>query len=406
MSTGSDFQPNLSGRPVCLTIEEATQTALCLHQSGALPEAELIYKRTIQTAPDDLNALHYYGLLCHQQDRHKEATELIQQIINLAQNNADAHNNLGNVMEGLGRIDEAERCYLKAIELLPAHAPAYNNLGVILMDQNTTAEALEAYSKATSLNSNSADFQYNLGNALRRTGNYSPAAEAYHRAVQLNPEHAGAWQGQAQALVLDGRKNDAEQMFEEWQESDPANPIIPYLKASCLSEQAPERAPNAYVEQIFDDMAERFNAHLLENLEYRAPALIAEVIKEQLPESVANLDVLDAGCGTGLCADFLLPYAKHLCGVDLSAGMLQKASGRQAYDELRKAELPQFMAQAPESYDLIVSADTLCYFGELGAVTQAASQALRPGGLLAFTLEDAGGGQDVVLNETGRYAHR
>ena len=56
-------------------------------------------------------------------------------------------------------------------------------------------------------------------------------------------------------------------------------------------------------------MAESFDAHLLENLDYRAPALIAEALKEQMSEPVANLDVLDAGCGTGLCGEFLRSYA-------------------------------------------------------------------------------------------------
>ena len=36
-------------------------------------------------------------------------------------------------------------------------------------------------------------------------------------------------------------------------------------------------------------------------------------------------DVLDIGCGTGLCGPLLRPIAVSLCGVDLSAGMIEKA---------------------------------------------------------------------------------
>ncbi len=405
MESERNFRSNVPGRLVCFTNDEATRTALCLHQSGSLAEAEIIYQRILESSPQDLNTLHYYGLLCHQQNRHNEAAELIQQIINLDPQNADAYNNLGNVLEGLGRTDDAEHCYRKAIELRPEHAPAYNNLGVILMAQQKTTEAIEAYTHATGLNPESADFQYNLGNALRRSGKYELAAEVYQKAVNLNPEHAGAWQGQAQSLLKAGREDEVEQLFSDWLQNDPGNPIITYLKASCLGDKAPDRAPDAYVEQVFDDMADRFDAHLTENLSYRAPQLVAEALVEILPEPVAKLAVLDAGCGTGLCGDFLRPYAQHLCGVDLSAGMLTKASGRKLYDELRKAELTKYMEQHSAAYELIVSADTLCYFGRLEAVFLAAARALKPSGLFAFTVEDAGEDQDILLTQTGRYAH-
>lgn len=47
-----------------------------------------------------------------------------------------------------------------------------------------------------------------------------------------------------------------------------------------------------------------------------------------------HLDILDAGCGTGLCADVLRPYAKSLVGVDLSPQMLALAAKQQIYDQL------------------------------------------------------------------------
>jgi predicted TPR repeat methyltransferase len=96
-------------------------------------------------------------------------------------------------------------------------------------------------------------------------------------------------------------------------------------------------------------------------------------------------------------------------GVDLSARMLARAERRQVYSALNKAELTAFIEAEPAaSYDLIVSADTLCYFGDLGAVARVMARALRPGGWLVFTVESlqgecAGG---FHLNPHGRYSHR
>jgi predicted TPR repeat methyltransferase len=98
--------------------------------------------------------------------------------------------------------------------------------------------------------------------------------------------------------------------------------------------------------------------------------------------------VLDAGCGTGLCGPLLAPFARRLVGVDLSAGMLEHARAKNVYDGLHQAELTAFIAGHPQAFDIIVSADTLVYFGALEDTFAVAVQALRPHGILVFTLEE------------------
>jgi hypothetical protein len=88
-----------------------------------------------------------------------------------------------------------------------------------------------------------------------------------------------------------------------------------------------------------------------------------------------------------LCGPLLRPFARHLRGVDLSERMLQNAKARGGYDALHKAELTAFIQNYAHAFDLIVSADTLCYFGDLEPVCRAAHRALRPGGTLLFTVE-------------------
>jgi predicted TPR repeat methyltransferase len=93
-------------------------------------------------------------------------------------------------------------------------------------------------------------------------------------------------------------------------------------------------------------------------------------------------------------------------GVDLSPGMLARARARQAYDELVEAELSAWLARQQAAFDLIVSADTLCYFGALDTTLAAAASALRPGGRLVFTVERAPDGVEAYqLDPSGRYSH-
>ena len=105
------------------------------------------------------------------------------------------------------------------------------------------------------------------------------------------------------------------------------------------------------------------------------------------PDVSERFDVLDAGCGTGLCGPLLAPYARRLVGVDLSTGMLKQAEAKNVYDQLYKVELTAYLRDCPGEFDVIVSADTLVYFGPLESVARAAAGALRPGGRLIFTVE-------------------
>ena len=92
--------------------------------------------------------------------------------------------------------------------------------------------------------------------------------------------------------------------------------------------------PQAYVARLFDDYAWRFDKHLIKNLGYRAPALIAEALSAVAPDRRFAL-ALDLGCGTGLMGEALRGRVDRLTGVDLSAAMIAKARERGVYDRAR-----------------------------------------------------------------------
>jgi len=224
------------------------------------------------------------------------------------------------------------------------------------------------------------------------------------QAELLLPARSRRRETYGRALSAAGEHERAAAFYRDWLAQEPGNPYVQHHLAAALG-QTPERASDAYVEQVFDQFAASFDAHLA-TLQYRAPELVADALRAALPPPASQLAVADLGCGTGLCGPLLRPWARSLVGCDLSSAMLERAAPRRVYDELHKAELVQFLAGRPAAFDLLVSADTLIYFGELAPVFAAAHAALRPGGALVFTLEaldDAAA--DWRLTESGRYAH-
>jgi len=177
--------------------------------------------------------------------------------------------------------------------------------------------------------------------------------------------------------------------------------------AAAYSTETPDRADDAYVSRMFDRMSEHFDS-VLAKLKYAAPQLLAAALTEHIPFGERRLVILDAGCGTGLSGPLLRSSARRLVGVDLSAGMLDKARERKVFDELHEAELVAFMRAHPGEYDLVLSADTLVYFGALEEAAAGAATTLKRHGVLAFTVEaePADSPQKFRITESGRYTHR
>jgi predicted TPR repeat methyltransferase len=277
------------------------------------------------------------------------------------------------LLKAQGHVVEAEAAYRTAVRVNPQHSDAYTNLGILLKNQNRIHEAVTCFCKV----------------------------------ITFRPKHPEARRLLALAHCTLGEVDEAVAVFEEWLKEEPNHPIALHMLAACSRVDVPARASNGFIEQTFDSFAGSFDAKLAK-LFYRAPALVTEMLAQSGIQPAKNLDVLDAGCGTGLCGPLVAPYARRLVGVDLSAKMMAQAGGRGVYDELVKSELTEYLRRSSASFDVIVSADTLVYFGPLEDVTQAAAAALRPDGQLIFTVEEADeeeapDGHAISLH--GRYCH-
>jgi predicted TPR repeat methyltransferase len=390
-----------------LSVDEALSVAVALQQAEQWAAAAQLYRSILEVAPDHAGALHFSGVLAHQQEQDADAVALIARSLELEPDRADWHSNFGIVLQDRLRLREATAAYEQAIGLDSEHANAHNNLGVVLRAQGRLVDAEAAYRTAIQIDPHHADAYHNLGVLLNGVGRQREAACCFSKVITLRPKHPEARRLLALAHHTLGETDKATEVFEEWLRDEPDDPIARHMLAACSGADVPARASDAYIETTFDNFAASFDAKLA-NLAYRAPTLVAEMLAHTGIHASRSLDVLDAGCGTGLCGPLIAPYARRLVGVDLSAAMLARAGTRNVYDELAKHELTAYLQDSGDSFDMIVSADTLVYFGSLEAVAAAAAHALRPGGILIFTVEelaDAANDTGYSLSPTGRYRH-
>ena len=392
-------------REVTMTLDEALAYAVQRHQAGHLEQARPIYEAVLQREPDRVDVLNWLGILKYQRGELTDAAALMRRLVQLQPGADGVWNNLGNVLMRLGEMDEAGKAFRHSLELAPS-PDAWSNIARVFRKQGDMAGSEQACLQALELDPDHGPAVHNLALVLISEGRVEQGVAAALRAMQLLPPHEQRRQLYMQLLLYIGETAQAVVILRAWLVQEPDNAYVQHHLAACSGEGAPERASDAYVEKLFDRFAPTFDAKLA-NLHYRAPQVVADAVAAALPPPSRRLAVADLGCGTGLCGPLLRPWADSLVGCDLSGAMLERASQRGAYDELHKAELTAFLRERPDAFDLVVSADTLNYFGELREVAQAVHGALRSGGTFVFTLEAlaAGDGGTHKLQDNGRYAH-
>jgi len=331
------------------------------------------------------------------------AAPVIARAIRVDERDASAHITLGDTCDVLGDLDQAASSYARAIELDPDSITAYVKLSTVLRDAGRHGEADAAFSSARGLRPRLAEDFFLLANGYLALDRPDEAMASYREALSLDSGYAHQHYARGVSLQLRGRRSDAVRMVRWGLTLRPDDPELAYILQAIENTSSDTRAPDEYIIHHFDRFAETFDSVLKGKLRYRTPRLLLDAIRRTAGKTDA-LDVLDIGCGTGLCGPLLRPLARRLVGVDLSPKMVDKARERGVYDELRIGELTAALAGERAVYDLIVSADVLVYFGDLEPVYVGVARALRPNGLFAFSVERVDG-PDYVLQASGRYAH-
>lgn len=387
------------------TADDGVALARRWHREGKMELARGLYAQILEQVPEHVDALNFGGVLSFQLGEMKEGLVRLLRCVELSPEYHDAHANLGLMLYNVNDLAGAERHLTRAIELNPAPINPRVNLAMLRRKQGRIDEGIEMLKAMLAEDPRHPLVQHGLFTLLKSLGKVDEARE-HLRMAHEHSDLGNLGARIAGLFALDGRMEEAQAQIRSLIELDPHTAELHHLLAAYGGAPVPERASDKVVSQIFDSFAPKFDEKLA-ILDYRAPELVAAALRKRLGPSPAPVDLLDAGCGTGLLAAHVRPLARTLQGVDLSAGMLERARRLGLYDELVHAELTAHLIAHPGRYDVITCVDTLCYFGALEAMFSASHASLRPGGWLVFSVE-SGDDQpsDHILRITGRYAHR
>jgi len=374
--------------------------------AGHLEDAASLYRHALEQMSDHPAAHHFFGILKYQTGETDAGLAMVNRSVQLSPNRADWLNDLGNLLAASGRNEDAANAFMSALELDQGNAPIWNNLGAVLQRLGQLDEAGFSFQTALSLNPNFEDALNNLGHIQSQQGKPTEAARSYCAAYVARPGADKSPHMLGIAYYVLGRIDEAAETYRAWLRQQPGHPIASHMLAACTGENVPERASDAYLEMYFDRAADQFDSKMVGMLAYQVPERAGQAIAG-LGLSEKAVSILDAGCGTGLCAPYLKPFAKQLTGVDLSANSLAAAAEKGLYDQLVKQEMVDYLRASGQRFDMIVSLDTFIYFGNLAPLLEAFSSSITDDGLLVVSAEALLSGEDSFeLTPSGRYCHR
>ena len=276
---------------------------------------------------------------------------------------------LGALHHARGEMEQARTFYFRALGIDPAHFDSLAGLGKLSREVGLLEEAEGFYRTLTEAHPHRADAWYDLGNLLRDLRKLERACTVFRKTLTLNPTDE-----RARHLL------------------------------SVLEGQNPQTPPDAYVQSLFDPVAERFDHHLVHRLRYHTPEHLAKLARELRASGERFGTALDLGCGTGLSGLAFRSLAKHLAGVDLAPNMVARARLKGVYDALTVSGLNAFLDTTRNHWDLFIATDVFIYIGALETLFEKATLRAAPGAWFAFSTESVEG-PDFEALPTGRYAH-
>jgi predicted TPR repeat methyltransferase len=379
-----------------------------LQDLGRAEDALASYEAALRLDPGYALAWDNRGNTLRRLGRLQDALDSYERALAIHPALADAWCHRAIVLNDLGRHADAAASAEQALAARPTHAEAYVALGHALQALDRYPDSIAAYDSALALAPNAAETWCARGAALKKSGDLAAALHSYERGLAVRPDYALAEHYRANTLRALGQRDAAVAAYRRALALGADADEIRFALAALGEAEQPATAPPDYVKHLFDQYAGRFDRHLVDVLGYRTPALLDALLRPHLPASLPLTAALDLGCGTGLCATFLRPLARHVTGVDLSQRMLDKAADLGLYDELACADIVDWLGGRTVPCDLAVAGDVLVYMGDLAPLFAHVRRVLRAGGLFAFSCEALEGddaGRGYAIQPSNRFAH-
>lgn len=197
------------------TAEQLFYEALALQQANVLSEAEQLYRRALELAPDRPSILLNLAVVLVGQQKFDEAERLCMGLLRSNGNDEDALLTLGTCQSGMGRKSEALETFDRTTRIHPDAVDAWNGRGNVLLDFHRAEAALESFDRALRIAPDHPDVLNNRGTALVALERYSEAIVSFDQSLRARPDSPVVFTNRGRALMNLNRTRPALENFDE-----------------------------------------------------------------------------------------------------------------------------------------------------------------------------------------------
>ena len=435
-------------QPVCDRLSTDSQhwflLGAALGMTGNIPASEHAFRETLRLDPGHVQALVNLGRALAEQEKFSEAAVTMEQVLVINPDHRQAQICFINSLTHLQRFAEAEECCNRLIKNNQGDVEALTLLGNLYKLRGEYSSALTWFERALCVDTEFVSAHMNKGLVLKSMGDAKAAINCFERASQLVPENPTVWFIKGMSYIT---INNLEQAAEDLKEAFRLNPsdvntggqlanVYRHLRRlpesadvsrrillsdpdnvhakfyldvfrSQENKQLVQRIPREVAEATYShaDVGKNFEASLKGGLEYKVPDVLDYAVREIFGHQDVSLDILEIGCGTGLCGSRFADIAKTLVGTDISSSMLDVAREKNVYSELYISDLIDVLSDNAYGFDLVIAMDVLCYFGDLTEIFQKCHDTLRVKGVFAFSVEKPDDNDSWMLHPYGHFVH-
>jgi tetratricopeptide (TPR) repeat protein len=203
-------------------------------EGGRLGEAEEIGQAAVARWPQDVELLHWLGLVYFKQHRNDLAVLQLQRAESLASSQYDVHFDLALVLLSDDHYSEAANELEKAVKIDPKAALAHVLLGRAYQNTNRSLQAVEQFQTALRLDPNLPLGHYHLAFAYASLGRNDEAIAEYERELQRSANNPSVLYQLGHCQVEAGEWKSAIAHLKKATEIDPQNSDASYDLGKAL----------------------------------------------------------------------------------------------------------------------------------------------------------------------------
>ena len=367
-----------------MSLDRIYRQALKAFENKDLPKATKLFLKILKHHPNHLDAHYLLGTLFAEQGLHRKALHHLNEAVRINPNSPMIYTNLGIIHLQSNDYKSAEISLRTALAIDENLYQAHFNLAIVLQQTHQITESLDHFLSTLKIDPYFFPALLRVAQIQKESGDLVSAESNARKAVKIQPENIDALYLLANILAQSEQVEQTIEIYQLLLKLNPDDESAAYV-LSVLNEKNPNAPPRTHFENIFNDIADKFDHHL-QTLGYQGPRQLLSLLQKTEKTQTKFNRLLDIGCGTGAVGQLFHDQVNYLMGIDIADKMLGHCEKTGWYNDLECADLLSLDAMHKD-FDLVVAADVFPYLGELNPIIQAIGQRMSSGGFLLFTTE-------------------